>query len=315
MKAETSRNILLIALAVRLQRLVKHLPNQHISAERISRKSLAEAYLSDELSSSEDGARKKAGRYMDEIDKVFGLRGTESTGYVMDIKFESFREMFEHWLEEISPPEKSDKRLHVMLNGILHAINNAFSEDPIVIPNLAKQLKEKYKNKNIRDTKEPLNELFDHATIASWLQLIESDDGAIGIDVSYDALLLRLKPRSEVGDNKDESINLVRPGCVHVVFDHELKGESPELQSRAKDIAEAVSNAKVWRFNDSHYVPCLLFKEGKQGKVMLTMRNLEQNHFEDIDINELTTIPKSTGNYIPFDIDDKSWESFKQLVR
>lgn len=315
MKSETSRNILLIALAVRLQRLVKNLPNHHISAERISKKSLAESYLSDGLSSSEDGARKKASRYMDEVEKVFGLEGTESTGFVMDKKFESFRDMFAYWLEEISPPEKSDKRLHVMLNGLLHAIDNAFSEDPIVIPNLAKQLKEKYANRNIRDTKEPLNELFDHCIIGSWLQLIEADDGAIGIDATYDPLLLRLKGRYEVGCNQDETINLARPGCVHVVFNHTIK----DLESNQKDtleiIAEHVCNASIWQVNNEDILPCLLFREGKQGPIMLTVRNLMQDQYEDLCVDDWSSVPEATKNYTPLDIDEKTWGSFKQLIR
>ena len=315
MKSETSRNIMLIALAVRLQRLVKNLPNQHISAERISKKSLAESYLSDEVSKSEDAARKKASRYMNEIEKVFGLQGTENTGYVMGRKFDSFRSMFEFWLEEISPPEKSDKRLHVMLHGLLHAIDNAFSEDPIVVPNLAKQLKEKYNNKNIRDTKEPLNELFDNCLIGSWLQLIESEDGSIGIDSSYDPLLLRLKPRSEVGNNQDESINLARPGCIHVIFDHALKDLDPSLISKTRDIAEAVSDSSIWNLNGNEYLPYLLYREGKSGKLMLTMRNISLAQFEDFNIKDLPNIPACPKIYLPFDIDQKSWDSFKQLAR
>jgi len=143
MKSEVSRNILLIALAVRLQRLVKHLPNNHISAERISRRSLAESYLFDGLSGSAEGARRKAARYMDEMERIFGLKGDEQSGYVMARKFDTFRDMFAFWLERIQPPSRDDKRLHVMLSGLIHAIDNAFSEDPVVVPRLARQLKEK----------------------------------------------------------------------------------------------------------------------------------------------------------------------------
>jgi len=210
---------MLILLAIRLQRLIKNLPNNHISAERISRKSLAEEYFSCGLSKSNEGARKKAARYMRDIEEVFGLRGTEDTGFVMQRKFLKFRDMFQFWLEEISPPGKDDKRLHVMLSGLLHAIDNAFSMDPIVIPNLAKQLRQKYGNKNIRDTREPLHELFDNAYIGGLLQLIEDDDEAMLIDTSMDPLLLRLKPRSEVGSNADVSINIARPGRIRVIID------------------------------------------------------------------------------------------------
>jgi len=239
MKSEVSRNVSLIILAVRLQRLIKSLPNNHVSAERISRKSLAEAYFSEGLSKSAEGARKKACRYMDEIEHIFGLDGSEATGYSMDKKFKSFRDMFVFWLEKIDPPSKDDKRLHIMLTGLIHSIDNAFSEDPIVIPNLARELKEKYSNKNIRDTKQPLNEMFDNYYIASWLQLIEMDDEALGVNTSTDPLLLRLKSRKQTGSNQDISIKLARPGRIHIIFDTCLSG----LDQKAFEKAEGVSKS------------------------------------------------------------------------
>jgi len=314
MKSEVSRNVLLIALAVRLQRLVKNLPNRHISAERISRKSLAEAYLCDGLSNSEEGARKKASRYMDEMERIFGLGGSESSGYVMDRKFSTFRDMFEFWLEKISPPGKDDKRLHVMLQGLIHAIDNAFSEDPIVVTELAKQLKSKYGNKNIRDTREPLHELFDNSYIGSLLSLGDIDDDSMCINTNMDPLLLRLKPRSEVGDNHDISINLARPGRIHVIFDHTLTDLDQGSLSKVRSVAEAVCNSDVWKINDEEYLPYILYREGKGGKIMLTMRNLSQGHFEETTIDDMQEAPASEKQYIPFDIDARVWASFKQMA-
>ncbi|MBL4760687.1 MAG: hypothetical protein JKY80_07550 [Mariprofundaceae bacterium] len=313
--ADISRNLLLIALAVRLQRLVKSLPNNHISAERISKKSLAEAYLADGISPSLEGARKTAGRYMDEMEHTFGLKGSESSGFVMTTKFNTFKDMFSFWLERIDPPSKHDKRLSVMLQGIIHAIDNAFTEDPIVIPTLAKQLKNKYGNKNIRDTKEPLNELFDSHYISSWLQLVDADDDAMGIDTTMDPLLLRLKRRAEVNDNADQSIQLARAGRIHVIFKHALDDLLAEKVSQIKTIAEYVQHSHIIHVNGDDMLPYLLYREGKDGAVMLTLRNLSQSNFEDIVIEKLPKLPEPIANYIPFQAPETTWNHFKQLLQ
>jgi len=314
MKSEVSRNVLLIALAVRLQRLVKNLPNQHVSAERISRKSLGEAYLCNGLSKSEDGTRKKAMRYMDEMENIFGLDGSESSGYVMAIRFNTFREMFEFWLDKINPPKTSDKRLHVMLTGLIHAIDNAFSTDPIVIPKLASQLKQQYGNKNIRDTREPLAELFDNTFIANCLQLCEDENEALFISPEMDPLLLRLRSRAEVGGNADTSINLARPGRIHVVLDHTIRDLSPTTQRKTRDIANAVCNSDVWQVDTNERLPYLLYREGASGPIMLTMRNLSQHCFEDMPITEMPDHPITIKQYIPLNLDPETWNSFRQLL-
>jgi len=314
MKSEESRNVLLIELAVRLQRLVKNLPGKHISAERITRKSLAESYFSRDLSNSPEGARKKADRYMAEMERLFGLQGSESAGYVMAQKFDTFRNMFAFWLEKISPPGKSDKRLHVMLNGLIHTIDNAFTNDPIVIPELARQLKEKYGNKNIRDTREPLRDLFDNYYFASWLQLTGLDDDELSVDTSMDPLLLRLKPRSEVGGNEDISINLARPGRIHVIFDHALRDIDPPIKVKLQLIAHSVYRGEIWLFNGEEFLPCILYREGKDGEIMLTMRNLDRDRFEEITVSALQETPHTNKYYTPFNLDEKIWASFKQLV-
>ena len=314
MKSETSRNVLLIALAIRLQRLVKNLPNNHISAERISAKSLAEFYFSEGVSKSEEGARKKAARYMQEIKRTFGLSGTEKSGYVMAKKFDSFREMFQFWLNAISPPGKDDKRLHVMLNGLIYAIDNAFTEDPIVIPKLARQLKEKYGNQNIRDTREPLTEMFDNAYISSWLQLIETDEGVLNIDPMMDPLLLRRRSYAEVGGNADISINLARPGRIHAIFENTVSDLNPQSKKLCMTVANAVHDSEVWIINDQQYLPYILYREGRSGQVMLTLRNIDLGYFEDMPVNALAEPIQMCGHYIPFHLDRAVWNCFRQLV-
>ncbi len=314
MKSEVSRNVLLIALAVRLQQLVKNLPNHHLSAERISRKSLAESYLCDDLSKSADGARKKAARYMDEMERIFGLDGSESSGYVMTMRFDSFREMFEFWLDRINPPQASDKRLHVMLTGLIHVIDNAFSNDPIIIPELARELKQQYGNKNIRDTREPLDELFDNTFIANCLQLCEDDHDALFISNAVDPLLLRLHSRAEVDGNADASINLARPGRIHVILDHTIKDLPKAMQSKIRNVANAVCNSDIWCYDAAERLPCLLYREGSSGPVMLTMRNLREQCYEDVAVTELPDHPVTTRQYIPLNLDPETWDSFRQLI-
>jgi len=314
MKSEISRNILLIALAVRLQRLVKNLPNNHVSAERISRKSLAESYFSEELSKSCEGARKKASRYMDVMEQTFGLDGLETSGYVMARKFETFRDMFAFWLDKISPPGKDDKRLHVMLSGLIHAIDNAFSEDPIVIPKLASQLKQCYGNKNVRDTKEPLIEMFDNYYISSWLQLIEMDEEGLAIDTGMDPLLMRQRQRSEVGGNADHSVKLARPGRIHVIFDSTLADLDKQTKECCTKIASAIHDSEIWEINEKRFLPYILCREGKRGSLIVTLRNLTDNCFEDVDICELSSIPGSSGHFTPYGLDASSWACFRQLA-
>jgi len=314
MKSEVSRNVLLIVLAVNLQRLVKSLPNKHISPMRISRKSLAESYLSEDLAPGMEAARKKAGRYMDEMQHIFGLKGSEDSGYVMNQKFDTFRDMFAYWLEKISPPGKSDKRLHVMLSGLIHAIDNAFSADPLAIPNLSNKLKNKYRNKNIRDTREPLDEMFNNAYIANWLQLCEADDDVLYIDTTVDPLLLRLRPRSEVGGNADISIPLAHPGRIHVIFDHALADLDQAAIDKARTAAKAVAHAQIWQMNEQEYLPYMLYREGDHGPLMLTMRNLSQQQYEDIVLDEMQDIPGSTREYIPYDWDAGIWAYFRRMT-
>jgi len=314
MNSETSRNVLLIALAVRLQRLVKNLPNNHISAERISAKSLAEFYLSENVSKSTEAARKKAGRYMQEMEQVFGLTGSEKSGYVMSRKFATFREMFQFWLDAISPPGKDDKRLHVMISGLIHAIDNAFTEDPIVIPNLARQLKERYGHKNIRDTKEPLIEMFDNTYIGSWLQLVEMDEESLAIDPDMDPLLLRKRSYAEVGGNGDISIKLARPGRIHVIFENAISNLDAASMERCRSIAKAVHDSETWSMNGQEYLPYIFYREGEKGEMMLTLRNLSQNYFEDIALNQLTEAVETTGTFTPYNLNACTWSSFRQLL-
>ncbi|NWF36188.1 hypothetical protein [Mariprofundus sp. KV] len=314
MKSEYSRNVLLIALAVRLQRLVKNLPNNHISAERISVKSLAEFYLSEEVSKSSEAARKKASRYMQEMDRVFGLSGSEKSGYVMAKKFHTFREMFQFWLDAINPPGKDDKRLHVMLNGLLHAIDNAFTEDPVVIPNLAKKLKEKYGNKNIRDTKEPLTEMFDNTYIGSWLQLVEMDEDSLAIDPAMDPLLLRRHSYADVGGNPDISIKLARPGRIHVIFEKTVSDLDKSFVEVCRKAATAVHDSEILIIDGEALLPYILYREGSTGEVMLTLRNLKQDHFEDKVLNQLTGQFQSGRQYIPYSLDKCTWTAFQRLL-
>ncbi|MDX8397368.1 MAG: hypothetical protein R8K49_03510 [Mariprofundaceae bacterium] len=245
---------------------------------------------------------------------IFGLTGSDSSGYAMEKKFPKFHDMFIFWLDCINPPSKDDKRLHVMLNGLVQAIDNAFTHDPIIIPNLARQLKEKYGNKNIRDTKQPLNELFDNTYIASVLQIIETDDQALSIDPAMDPLLLRKRARSEVGGNADISINLALPGRIKGTIHQALHDQSKDQTAHIHNIATAVCNSDIWIINSEEYLPYILYREGKNGPVILTVRNLSQNHYEDMPVDQLVSIPSSEKQFCPFKFEPAIWMSLKQMV-
>ena len=309
----TSRNMLLIILAIRLQRLVKNLPNHHRSPERITRRSLAESYLAAEIVDSEEAARRRAARYLAEMERIFGLEGDEKAGFAMARRFERFRDMFAHWLNEISPPSPHDRRLHVMLSGLIQAIDNGFSDDPIVVPELARQLQERYGYRNRCDAEDPMWELFDNTYIASALQLVEADDNALSINRDSDPLLLRLRSRQEVGGNEDISINLALPGRIRLVMEDVIADLGEDQRNRCRAIAEAVRDGMVWQMDGHEMLPFILYREGRDGEVLLTLRNLDEHCFEERTLETMGDVPPATRRFVPLGLDERVWALFQEM--
>ncbi|MDX8396025.1 MAG: hypothetical protein R8K22_06400 [Mariprofundaceae bacterium] len=315
-KKELSKNLRIVILAIRLQRLVKSLPPKLVAAERITQKSLADHYLTMELSPSMDSSLKMAERDLNEIERIFKLDGTASSGYVMRHRFERFYDMFVFWLDALGSPKHSNRRMHVLINGLIHAIDNGFRDDPIVIPDLAKAFKKKYKNKNIRDSKEPLLELFSNRTMATYLCLLDEEDNMLRIDKSADPLLMRLKSRAEVGDNVDISINLALPGRIKIIFDDHIKHLDSTTRKIIRSIATSIRESHAWVDEAGNkVVPYILYREGENGPLILTLWQANDGHYRDIPIENISTVPESDqSQFVPYNMPAKLWEQFRQIT-
>ena len=155
--------------------------------------------------------------------------------------------MFEYWLSELGGPKPSNRRMHILLKGLMRSIESGFRDDPIVIPDLARELKKQFGNKNIRYSQEPLREMLSNETIAVYLMLLDEEDERLRIDTSADLLRMRLKSRDEVRDNVDISINLAVPGRVRSVFDKHLNCIDRQFKARALIIARSIRESHAWQ--------------------------------------------------------------------
>jgi len=256
-----------------------------------------------------------AGRHLKYMESIFGLDGKDS-GHVMAKRFNKFRDMFEYWLDKMGEPSQADRRLHVMLTGLLDAIDNGFRNDPICVSNLAKQLQQKYGQKNIRDTKAPLEELFSEETLSSYLVLYEDDDDCYRIGKQYDPLLLRWRSRNEVGDNHDISINLAIPGRVHSIFEEHLIHLNPQQQESARVIANAVTQSLIWKNEgDEQVIPTIFYREGEDGPLMLTLFHPQNGEYMDIRFDLIESIPDNAEvPFVPYDMPLNLWMQFRQLA-
>jgi len=315
-KKEMSNNLRIILLAIRLQRMVKNLPSHLVSAERITHASLASHYYDMGLSHTLEGALKMAHRDMDYLESVFGLEGSDHAGYVMGTRFDRFYDMFESWLAALGEPNPSNRRLHILLNGLMRSIESGFRDDPIIIPDLARELKQEFGNKNLRDSREPLTEMLSNDTIAGYLQLIDADNERLRIDKSKDPLLMRLRSRNEVGDNCDISINLARPGRIRASFHEHLDRVEPTQAELLKSLAESVRHSHLWQDEKKNMVvPYILYQEGKEGPYMLTLWSESTNGYFDIAVDDIRSFPhNSRSKFIPHDMPEKLWEQFRQTT-
>lgn len=325
-----TKNLRLIKLAVDLQRCAKQrLGNRSRPATRITSKSLEQSYWDNEFASSIEAASKMARRDIQYMKRNLGLEGCEGSGFYMQESFPRYKHLFEHWLKQLDPSPKTDARLHIMIEGLLTAIENGLRSDPVAIPNLASVLKKKYGKKNIRDTKRPLQELFSDNTISSYLAISELDDD-IEKDLDGDGLmpdniivlrendpiLLRLKTRGEVGDNEDISINLALPGRVRNLLDMHCSALSSEMQSKLKRIGIAAAESHCWKDQSGElFVPYILYREGEGGSFMLTLWNKNTGEYHDVLVDDIKIVPESnTHSFIPYGIPESMWEQLKAIT-
>jgi len=312
-KKEVSSHLRIILLAIKLQHTVKKLPSSLFPIEAITQERLTNFYC-DKLHLSP----KTAQRDLHKVDRIFGLEGSATSGYVMGQRFDRFYDMFVFWIEKLGEPKSTDRRMHVLLHGLIKAIDDGFRDDPIAIPELARDIKRLLGNKNIRDSKEPLMELFSNDIIATYLMLLDDDENQhlLRIDKNADPLLLRLKSRSEVGDNVDISINLARPGRVRSVFDDHTRHLDLAILEQARNIAQAVRESHAWSDESGNMVvPYILFREGSNGPLFLTLWYAEDNSFRDVPIDQISAVPSSTqARFIPHDMPSDLWQQFTQMT-
>jgi len=325
-----TNNLRLIKLAVDLQRCARQcLNNRSRPATRITSKSLEQSYWDSEFARSTEAASKMARRDLQYMKTNFGLAGCEDSGYYMHESFPRYKHMFEYWLKQLDPSPKTDARLHVMLDGLITAIENGLRSDPIAIPDLASELKKKYGKKNIRDTKRPLQELFSDNTISSYLAISELDedieddldgDGLMPDNIvvlrENDPILLRLKSRNEVGDNNDISINLALPGRVRNLLEIHCSNFSADDKHKVRYIATAVAESHCWQDSrGEQFVPYILYREGKEGPFMLTLWNYQTGEYHDVLLNDIESIPESIAEtFTPYGVSMPMWKQLQDLT-
>jgi len=295
------------------------------SALSITPDGLAKKYLEEDDSLSQDGAKKMALRDLNEIRAIFGLEGDSKRGYQLGMVFEKpvFRNMFAYWLETIETNRKTrDRSLSVMLHGLLQAIDSAFTYDPVDIPDLAKELRKRYELSNIRDTHNALRQLFDCRCLDAYLPLRDLPDEVehsekIMVDVESRPVFLKLRSWSEVGDNADDTLVLVRPGETHPRLRQMLADTKDEEARRILRIAKAVHDLELWQTPDGRQaVPYTLHFEQLEKEFVLVVYWLDDACYEDIPLGKIDGLPAGTGisHYIPEGLDEKLWNRWKSLA-
>jgi len=289
---------------------------------RITTESLTQSYYDEGDSASIGGARKMAARDMQSIRHVFGLEGAEISGYQLGICFQpprAYLQMFKYWLEWLQQHNNSpDTVLIVMLEGLIAAIENAFTDDPICIPNLARALQKKYGKSNARDTRKPLRDLFDDRAMAHFLPLetISEADDSYKVDVRLEPLLMRKHSREEVGANIDDTIILARPGLIrsraHVI----IKQESNSLTDKLSLIMKAIEQMALWNTSDERLaIPYSLHFQQATQAFILVIYWFDSGSYEDIPMESIGDIPNNdkTGHYCPSTLNQELWQQWKSL--
>ncbi len=326
-----TNNLRLIKLAIDLQRCTRH-QSRHGKRPptRVTYKGLEQSYFDNEYAVSQEAAHKMSRRDIQYMDEVFKLGGAEKSGYYMQPCFPRYIHMFQFWLEALEKSPKTDGRLHIMLEGLIHTIENGLRADPIAVPELATALKQKYGRKNVRDARRPLQELFSDNAISSYLVLseleddLESDPDGDGLTPDrlivlreYDPLLLRLKDRREVGDNTDISINLALPGRIRNIFNIHCSDLNTQEKQKAAYIAKAVAESHCWQDEaGERLVPYILYREGQNGPFLLTLWNHRTGEYTDTPVSEIHAVPEAVeASFTPYGMPEAMWQQFKALSR
>ncbi|RME85807.1 MAG: hypothetical protein D6771_02785, partial [Zetaproteobacteria bacterium] len=319
---ERSKKMRLILLAIQMLALKRGWRGRSIPA-RICVADLARLYLEERLSATEAGAAKMAKRDLEEIRKVFGLRGDEQHGYMLGMDFpppHAYLKMFRHWLDALRrQPTPHDEKLAMMLEGLIVAIESAFTNDPICIPALARQLRARYGKRNLREPMRALRELFDERAMASflpWEHLDAEEPDTRKVDTSLDPLLLRRRPREAVGDNVDATQVLARPGHVSPALHAFLQALPPDRSAKMRRLAEAVCALELWRSQDGkRAAPFSLNMEPEEReKAVLVVFWLDEGAYEEIPTDRIRRWPERAPAYVPDGVPEALWTRWKSLA-
>jgi len=289
---------------------------------RITTESLTQSYYDEGDSASIGGARKMAARDIQSIRQVFGLEGADVSGYQLGICFQpprAYLQMFKYWLQWLQQHNNSpDTVLIVMLEGLIAAIESAFTDDPICIPNLARSLQKKYGKSNARDTRKPLHDLFDDRAMAHFLPLenVSETDDSYKVDVRLEPLLMRKRSREKVGANIDDTIILARPGLIrsraHVI----IKQESDSLADKLSLIMEAIEQMALWKTGGERLaIPYSLHFQQATHEFVLVVYWSDRGSYENIPVQSIGKLPcgSETGHYCPSDLNQELWQQWKSL--
>ncbi|MDQ6990776.1 MAG: hypothetical protein Q9M11_03490 [Mariprofundaceae bacterium] len=273
-------------------------------------------------SSTLEGAKKMAQRDMQHIKNIFGLDGNETTGYQLATNFElprAYLKMFNYWLCCLNQKQQSsDTVLKVMLEGLIHAIESAFTDDPICIPALAKALKAKYEKSNSRDTSRPLKQLFDDRAMIHFLPLenISEEPDTYKVDLKLEPLLMRKQSRERVGSNEDDTLILARPGlirsCIYGILKHEHETRSQHIMR----LAEAVQHMELWQHQEKGAcIPYALHLNRKTDEYVLVIYWQDSGSYQDYPAAEISNIPSTADMmyYCPEGFSIELWKQWKVL--
>lgn len=294
----------------------------HQTPLRITTDALAHSYYDEGASDSMGGAKKMASRDINSIRKVFGLSGAEASGYQLGMSFQpprAYLQMFKYWLQWLQQHQNSpDTVLMIMLEGLVAAIESAFTNDPICIPALANELQKRYKKSNGRDAKRPLKQLFDDRIMAHFLPLesISESEDTYKVDIRMEPLLMRKHSREAVGENIDDTLILARPGLIrsqaHAVLKKETKPHSEKLML----IMKAIEKLDVWETSDKRLIiPYSLHLQQTKHESVLVIYRLDSGTYEDIPEKNIGKLPvnNDTVQYCPTGWDLELWNQWKSL--
>ena len=294
----------------------------HQTPLRVTLDALSSVYYEEGASASLGGSKKMAARDLESIKQVFGLSGTESTGYQLGMDFptpKAYLQMFQYWLQWLQSQHHSpDTVLMVMLEGLIAAIENAFTDDPICIPTLARALQQKYGKTNARDTRRPLRQLFDDRVMAQYLplEMVSEEDDSYKVAVQAEPLLLRKYSRNIVHDNIDDTVVLARPGLIRSQAHVMIKQEPGDQAWKLLLILESVEKMSMWQSEDGRMaIPYTLHFQQVSHTYILVIYHPDSGSYEDIPITRIGKLPAvdETGHYCPAGINEEIWRQWKSL--